>query len=306
MQKLSELNPKLRFNHVKMALASQSATPPVAPTPYRGRLAPSPTGYLHLGHAKTFQAAQDRARAAGGKMVLRIEDLDKERCKPEFRQAIIEDLRWFGLLWDEGPDVGGPSAPYVQSERMAYYASVLDRLRASGFIYPCHCSRRDILRTAGAPHAGDEEPHYPGTCRPQKGIRSTPNESNTVAHWRFAAPYGEKLAFQDGALGVQSAVAGKDFGDFIIWRRDGIPAYQLAVVADDSAMQITEVVRGADLLLSTFRQLLLYRALGWKAPAFYHAPLVLDPVTGERLAKRNAAMSLRELRAKGANPADLA
>jgi glutamyl-tRNA synthetase len=262
---------------------------------YRGRIAPSPTGYLHLGHARTFLTAQERARAAGGTLVLRVEDIDTARCKPEFRDALAEDLHWAGLRWEEGPDGGGPHAPYLQSERKPWHREVLERLRIGGSIYPCRCSRREVLTALCAPHAGDEEPHYPGTCRPPEGAPPALHSLSDV-HWRFRVPHGERLTYEDRALGTQSAVAGVDFGDFIVWRRDDVPAYQLAVVADDAAMEITEVVRGADLLLSTFRQLLLYRALGWTPPTFYHAPLVLDPATGERLAKRHAALSLRELR----------
>ena len=270
---------------------------------YRGRLAPSPTGYLHLGHALTFWAAMQRARERGGRLVLRIEDIDGDRCKQEFREAVIEDLRWFGLSWDEGPDCGGPFAPYTQSERRADHWRMLERLRASGWVYPCRCSRRDVLTALGAPHVGDEEPNYPGTCRPVPG--AAPAATTGEVHWRFRVPHGEKMTFVDGCAGSQTAVAGVDFGDFILWRRDDVPAYQLAVVADDTAMGITEVVRGADLLLSTFRQLLLYRALGWEPPAFYHVPLVIDPATGQRLAKRHASLSLRQLRAAGVDPSSL-
>ena len=244
-----------------------------------------------------------RAKDAGGKLILRIEDIDGDRCKPEFREAIIEDLSWFGLTWDEGPDCGGLHAPYVQSERRAYYRSLLEQLRRDGWVYPCRCSRRDVLSALGAPHAGDEEPNYPGACRPEPGGPYRADPTGEV-HWRFRVPAGECMTFVDGRLGTRHAVAGTDFGDFIVWRRDDVSAYQLAVVADDAAMGITEVVRGEDLLLSTFRQLLLYRALGWEPPAFYHTPLVLDEA-GQRLAKRHAALSLRELRASGANPAAL-
>ncbi len=273
---------------------------------YRGRIAPSPTGYLHLGHAATFRIAQERARNHGGTLVLRIEDIDQARCKPEFRAAVIEDLHWAGLRWSEGPDVGGPYGPYVQSERIDYYRSILEALRQKGYLYPCRCSRREIQQIASAPHAGDEEPLYPGTCRPATlPAEWPPLAPNGQYHWRFRVPAGETLTYHDQALGPQTAVAGVDFGDFVVWRRDDVPAYQLAVVADDHAMKITEVVRGRDLLLSTFRQLLLYRALGWEPPAFYHAPLVLDPATGERLAKRHAALSLRQLRAEGRSPESL-
>ncbi len=289
--------------------------------PYRGRIAPSPTGFLHLGHAATFRIARQRADAAGGKLVLRVEDIDRERCREEFREAIQEDLRWFGLTWEEGPDCGGPFGPYIQSQRWEFHREIREKLRLGGFLYPCRCSRREVLTALGAPHEGDEEPLYPGTCRPKAEARpalslavepependGAGGESKATAahHWRFRVPQGERLSFIDGALGLQTAVAGVDFGDFVVWRRDGIPAYQLAVVADDRAMRITEVVRGADLLLSTFRQLLLYRALGWEAPAFFHTPLVTDPATGQRLAKRHASLSLRELRRKGVRPESL-
>ena len=268
---------------------------------YRGRIAPSPTGFLHLGHARTFWIARERARQAGGRLILRVEDIDAARCKAEFAEALYEDLRWFGFAWDEGPDCGGPFGPYLQSERRALHLTVLERLRAGGFIYPCRCSRRDVLSALGAPHAGEEEPNYPGLCRPKPGDPLAP-AGLTDVHWRFRVPHGERMTFTDAALGAQTAVAGVDFGDFVVWRRDGVPAYQLAVVADDAAMGVTEVVRGADLLLSTFRQLLLYRALGLTPPAFYHAPLLADPATGQRLAKRHDALSLRQLRASGAAP----
>lgn len=267
---------------------------------YRGRLAPSPTGHLHLGHARTFWAAQARARASGGTLVLRIEDLDGPRCRPEFTAAICEDLRWFGLVCDEGPDVGGPLAPYVQSARMELYHAAFTRLRDAGYLFPCACSRRDIAAALSAPHAGDEEPVYPGTCRG----RTAENAVGGRCSWRFRVPDGEAITFTDAWQGAQSFVAGRDFGDFIVWRHDGLPSYQLACVADDAAMSVTEVVRGADLLVSTARQLLLYRALGLPVPAFCHVPLLTDE-KGERLAKRHAALSLRALRAAGAEPAAL-
>lgn len=279
--------------------------------PYRGRIAPSPTGYLHLGHAMTFWTAFRRAAEQKGKLVLRIEDLDGPRCKAEFLEAVFEDLRWFGISWDEGPDCGGPYAPYAQSERRVHYVSVWEKLRAGGFIYPCKCSRKDVMSAVAAPHEGaartpqegEEEPVYPGTCRTAPGTVHDAQGPAGIT-WRFRVPQGEEMAFHDGRLGLQRAVAGRDFGDFVVWRKDDIPAYQLAVVADDAAMKITEVVRGEDLLMSTFRQLLLYRALGLEAPVFYHCPLVRDE-KGGRLAKRSEAMSLRELRNKGAAPEDL-
>jgi glutamyl-tRNA synthetase len=259
---------------------------------YRGRIAPSPTGYLHLGHARTFWTAQERARAHGGKLVLRNEDLDVSRARPEFVRAFIEDLKWFGFTWDEGPDLGGPFAPYNQSERTHLYRAALQTLRERGNVYPCTCSRKDLQSVANAPHAADDEIIYPGTCRSRPGVGAA------RVHWRFRVPDGESITFVDGHFGPQSFIAGKDFGDFVVWRNDDVPAYQLAVVVDDAAMQITEVVRGADLLVSTARQLLLYRALGLTPPSFYHCPLVLDD-RGERLAKRHDSLSLRALRHAG-------
>ena len=277
--------------------------PPEPQSKYRGRIAPSPTGFLHLGHAITFWNAAQRAIARGGKLILRVEDLDRDRCWVEFREAIAEDLLWFGIRWDEGPGCGGPFSPYIQSERRESYFAVWKKLRDGGFIYPCSCSRRDVMGAIAAPHAGDDEPLYPGTCRTGPG--TIPDASEPAgATWRFRVPQGELMTFHDERLGLQKAVAGVDFGDFVVWRKDDIPAYQLAVVADDAAMQITEIVRGEDLLISTFRQLLLYRALGFDAPSFYHCPLVTDD-HGQRLAKRNAALSLRTLREKGADPGQL-
>jgi glutamyl-tRNA synthetase len=273
----------------------------ISSSSYRGRLAPSPTGYLHLGHAKTFRTAWEHAK--GGVLVLRIEDLDSARCKPEFRDAIAGDLHWFGLDWQEGPGIGGPFAPYEQSRRD--YLPAWRALRDSGLIYPCACSRRDVLAALSAPHgeeranSPDDEPFYPGTCR-HRIDEARDFESPAGINWRFRVPDGEAIHFTDGRAGEQCAVAGRDFGDFVIWRKDNIPAYQLAVVVDDSAMQITEVVRGEDLLRSTFRQILIYRALGLTTPVWYHCPLVCDPA-GHRLAKRDHAMSLRELRKGGAN-----
>ena len=270
---------------------------------YRGRLAPSPTGHLHLGHVRTFWVAQERARAAGGGLVLRNDDLDSTRFKMEFVDAMLEDLRWFGFEWSEGPDCGGPCAPYNQSERMEFYRATLEKLRVGNFIYPCTCSRKDIQQAVTAPHADDDELIYPGTCRDKK--LSTPGaQPSTRFAWRFRVPDGETIAFTDGNCGEQKFVAGKDFGDFVVWRGDGVPAYQLACVADDAAMQITEVVRGADLLVSTARQILLYRALGVPVPRFFHCALMLDE-KGVRLAKRHDALSLRTLRELGETPAGL-
>lgn len=268
---------------------------------YRGRLAPSPTGYLHLGHARTFWIAAQRAMAADGTLVLRIEDLDPGRSKAAYVSAMIEDMHWLGLEWQEGPDCAGAYGPYVQSARSTFYRAAFEQLRQTGAIYPCSCSRQDVLRALQAPHAGDEEPVYPGTCRNRP--TGEPRADQRV-NWRFWVPDGETIRFNDTLMGPQEYVAGKDFGDFVVWRNDGVPSYQLAVVVDDAAMKITEVVRGADLLLSTARQLLLYRALGLNVPAFCHCPLMTD-AAGVRLAKRHDALSLRTLRAQGMDPRQL-
>ena len=279
-------------------------TRPRTPGPaYRGRLAPSPTGLLHLGHARTFWVAQQRARAPGGSLILRNEDIDSTRFKLEFVPQMIEDLRWFGFEWQEGPDCGGPFAPYHQSERFHLYRAALEKLRAGGFIYPCTCSRKDIRDAASAPNAENEEPIYPGTCR-KKNLSTLNSQPSTRFNWRFRVPDGETISFTDANFGLQTSVAGKDFGDFVVWRHDDVPAYQLACVVDDAAMRITEVVRGADLLVSTARQLLLYRALKLTPPGFFHCPLVLDE-KGQRLAKRHDALSLRALREQGKSPAEL-
>jgi glutamyl-tRNA synthetase len=253
-----------------------------------------------LGHARTFWTAQQRARAAGGALILRNDDLDAARFKLEFVEAMLEDLRWFGFDWSEGPDVGGAFAPYNQSERMDFYRAALEQLRAGDFVYPCTCSRKDIQSAVAAPHAGDEGVIYPGTCR---GNRRSEVGGRKFT-WRLQVPDGEAISFIDGHFGPRKFVAGKDFGDFVVWRGDGVPAYQLACVVDDAAMRITEVVRGADLLLSTARQILLYRALGLPVPAFYHCDLMVDE-QGERLAKRHDSLSLRALRAQGRTPEEL-
>ncbi len=206
---------------------------------------------------------------------------------------MFEDMRWLGLRWDEGPDLGGPFAPYTQSERLKIYREAFERLRVAGTLFPCTCSRKDVLAAAGAPHGGDDEPVYPGTCRMRGGSEGV--------NWRFRVPDGEVLEFSDGNLGLQRAEAGTDFGDFLVWRKDGLPSYQLACAVDDASMRITEVVRGSDLVGSTFRQLLIVRALGWNSPSYFHCPLVLDE-TGRRLAKRDSSTTLLGLRQAGATP----
>ena len=298
------------------------------PQTYRGRLAPSPTGLLHLGHARTFWTAAQRASERHGQLIFRNEDLDSQRCRPEFVKAMFEDLRWLGIEWTEGPDRGGSLGPYAQSERRMHYLEAWQKLRDLGLIYPCTCSRKDVAQSAGAPNDLDDEPVYPGKCRPPQRCSAPPDRvEDPLPHetcgdsrlgcpamakpnapfepaglnWRFRVTDGEEIAFTDLHLGPQRMIAGRNFGDFIVWRRDDVPAYQLAVVVDDAAMRITEVVRGADLLKSTARQLLLFRALGFSAPDYYHCDLIRDDA-GVRLAKRHDALSIRELRELGWTP----
>ncbi|HEY1109298.1 MAG TPA: glutamate--tRNA ligase family protein, partial [Opitutaceae bacterium] len=244
-------------------------------------------------HARTFWIAHRRARSAGGAILLRNDDLDRARCRPEFVAAMQEDLRWLGLDWD------GPL--YSQSERLPLYRAALQRLHDARLIFPCTRSRRDVLEAAGAPHEGghDDEPLYPKEFRPPADAPLPPLCDRISVNWRFRVPDDATLTFTDGACGSQTAVTGRDFGDFLVWRKDDTPSYQLATTVDDIDLGITEVVRGADLIKSTFRQLLLFTALGHPAPAFYHAPLMLD-ASGQRLAKRHDALALRTLREQGA------
>ena len=182
-------------------------------TEYRGRIAPSPTGFLHIGHAVTFWRAQERARAAGGKLVLRIEDLDRDRCRREFADAIIEDLHWFGLDWDEGPDIGGPFAPYIQSQRRSRYLEAWEKLRLGGLIYPCKCSRKDVADASLAPHDENEEPIYPGTCRPRPP-RSLASTADVVAAAVSAAGQRRNSAASDGGSYSDCKGHWQRIGDF--------------------------------------------------------------------------------------------
>jgi glutamyl/glutaminyl-tRNA synthetase len=263
---------------------------------YIGRLAPSPTGLLHLGHAATFWQAFTRAREHGGILLLRNDDLDTQRSKVHFAEAMLEDLAWLGIDW---------RLPVVnQSERLPLYRRAFEQVAAAGLIYECTCSRKDLARLAQAPHEDDDsEPLYDSHCRANV-VQNPANAPAQGAAYRFRVPDGEAIAFTDGNLGEQRFIAGKDFGDFVLWSRDGIPSYQLACVVDDSAMCITEVVRGRDLLKSTARQILLQRALGFATPAYFHTRLLTDE-HGIRLAKRHDALALRTLRERGLSPAEV-
>ncbi len=255
-------------------------------TPYRGRIAPSPTGLLHLGHARTFWIAAQRA--AVGTLLFRNEDLDPHRSTAAFTTAMIEDLAWLGIHWH--PPI------VTQSQRIPLYREALTQLLRTGHIYPCTCSRKNLACMISAPHE-DDEPIYNNRCRPA----TPPTTLQPNINYRFRVPDNETIRFADNNLGPQQFTTGQDFGDFLIWRKDDLPSYQLACVVDDASMHITEVVRGRDLLKSTARQLLLYRALGLTPPSFFHTELMRDP-TGQRLAKRHDALSLRTLRESGLTP----
>jgi glutamyl-tRNA synthetase len=263
---------------------------------YVGRLAPSPTGLLHLGHARTFWVAYQRALAADGWLWLRDEDLDAQRVRAEFSAAMKEDLLWLGVRWER---------EMRQSERVPLYREAMERLVRAGLAYRCTCSRKDLQAAMQAPHEdANDEPVYSGRCRERASERTF----DAGANYRLRVPDGERIAFVDGNAGLQSFLAGcgaeAEFGDFLVWRKDGLPSYQLACVVDDAATGITEVVRGADLLKSTARQMLLQRALGLPTPRYFHCELVRDEA-GTRLAKRHDTLSLRGLRERGLSAADV-
>jgi glutamyl-tRNA synthetase len=263
--------------------------------PYRGRLAPSPTGLLHLGHAATFWQAFTRAHDRSGTLLLRIEDLDTQRSKPHFTEAILEDLAWLDISWQ--------SPVLYQSQHLPRYREALDQLLITGQIYPCHCSRKDLAGMMHAPHEDtDDEPVYPGICRVASHEHKTSFQQGS--NYRFRIPDSESITFVDRNLGSRSFIAGKDLGDFLIWRKDGLPSYQLACVVDDAYTNITEVVRGRDLLKSTARQILLQRALNLPTPAYFHTRLLVDG-HGIRLAKRHDALAIRTLRQQGLTPAEV-
>lgn len=261
-----------------------------------GRYAPSPTGDLHLGNLRTALEAWRDARARGGLFLLRIEDLDTPRTVPGSEARLIEDLRWLGIDWDEGPDLpggGGPAGPYRQSERLDLYRAALVRLADAGLVYGCTCSRKD-LREASAPH-GPEGPIYPGTCR-DRGI-----DLDADCALRFRVDRAPLVEFTDLELGPQRFHLEEMSGDFIVRRRDGLFAYQLACALDDALMGITHVVRGADLLASTPRQIALLKALSLPVPLYRHIPLVAD-AEGRRMSKRDGSQSVRSLREAGMSP----
>lgn len=264
----------------------------------RGRLAPSPTGRMHLGNAWAFLLAWLAARSVGGEVVLRLEDIDPDRSRLEFAEELLRDLSWLGLDWDEGPDLGGAHGPYEQSGRLGAYAAALEQLEQAGRVYPCFCTRKELRSLASAPHADDGSATYPGTCR------SLTHEKREAFLRQGRRPAlrlrcdNSVVCFDDLLAGPQRLSLADCGGDFALRRSDGVFAYQLAVVLDDLAMNITQVVRGEDILTSTPRQMYLYRLLGAPAPQYAHLPLVLDH-EGERLAKRHNALALAALRDSG-------
>ncbi len=267
-----------------------------------GRFAPTPSGRMHLGNLLCALLAWLSARAAGGRVVLRIEDLDPGRSSPDMARRIEEDFLFLGLDWDEGGSRGGPHAPYFQSQRTAWYTELYEKLRARGLVYPCFCSRA-ALHAAEAPHTADGEPLYTGRCRTLSAADIAAGYRRRPPAMRLIMP-DKVVRFTDGHYGEQAQRLAAECGDIVLRRADGVFAYQLAVVADDAAMGITEVVRGRDLLASTPRQLYLYELFGWEPPRFRHVPLLLAP-DGRRLAKRDADLDLDALRARGLTAADI-
>lgn len=267
-----------------------------------GRLAPSPTGHLHLGNAWAFWAAWLGARAAGGRVVLRIEDIDPARARAEYTDALVDDLTWLGLDWDIGPGRSADPAAYTQSLREDLYAEALRFLESRGAVYPCYCTRKELRGLAGAPHVDDAGAPYPGTCRVLgPAERAAREAAGRRAALRLACPEDTVWPFQDMTAGPQAMTLAECGGDFALRRSDGVFAYQLAVVADDIAMGVTQVARGRDILPSTPRQMYLYSLFGADPPRYAHLPLVRDH-EGERLAKRHASLTLRALRGAGVRP----
>lgn len=301
-------HPGVGFSETNPARGSQDVPEPSGTAPNSvaasspiGRLAPSPTGGLHLGHARTFLVAWLAVRSAGGRLVLRVEDIDASRIRPGATEAAISDLRWLGLDWDEGPDVGGAHAPYLQSERRDRYDEALETLKRRELVYPCTCSRADIARSASAPHEGEEGPRYPGTCS-TRSVVDADSLAGRPFCWRFRTT-SRPIPWRDLVRGP-SIVDPSSSGDFLVGRSSGEPAYQLAVVCDDAAMAVNQVIRGDDLMASTPKQILLYEALGLETPSFGHVPIVVG-LDGRRLAKRDESIKLSTLRERGLEPGQI-
>ncbi|MDJ0837490.1 MAG: tRNA glutamyl-Q(34) synthetase GluQRS [Acidobacteriota bacterium] len=285
-----------------------SATPPFDQLPEEygvcGRYAPSPTGPLHLGNARTALIAWLQARLHGGRFIMRTEDLDLPRARKESYGQILDNLHWLGLDWDEGPRLGGAHGPYLQSQRHSLYQKALNLLIDRDLAFACYCSRKDIIAASGAPHRRGRTHLYPGTCRDNHRERPGTNpKTGRPPAWRLRAP-NRDIALVDRIAGPFSQNLAEDVGDFVLQRTDGLFGYQLAVVVDDILMGMTDVVRGADLLDSTPRQVYLYELFGFPAPRFWHVPLLLDE-EGKRMAKRDGSTSIMEARQNGMKPEEL-
>lgn len=267
----------------------------------RCRYAPSPSGPLHLGNARTALLCGLHAYLLEGTLILRMEDLDRPRTKPGSVEQIFDDLHWMGLDWDEGPKEGGPAGPYTQSERDHFYEAALEGLKQRGLLFPCYCSRKDIIEAGRAPHGAGRTHLYPGTCRdlPLDAPPPAGKEGRKPA-WRLRAP-DRMILHEDAVLGPRRQNLAEDVGDFVMRRNDDIFGYQLAVVVDDIMMGVTDVMRGADLADSSARQIHLFELLGAPAPRFWHVPLMRD-ADGARMAKRNGSASIAEFREGGGTP----
>ncbi|HYC54921.1 MAG TPA: tRNA glutamyl-Q(34) synthetase GluQRS [Candidatus Binatia bacterium] len=288
--------------------ADASAASADAPSrPPRGRYAPSPTGLLHVGNARTALAAWLSVRSRGGTFILRIEDIDRPRAVPGMAEAAVEDLAWLGLDWDEDPFKGGPFGPYTQSQRTEHYERALQILHEEGRLFPCRLSRKELAGIASAPHAGEEGPPYPASARPSQvaagWYETLQRQKSPDAAIRFRV-HDRPVRFVDRVHGSIEENVTDTVGDFVLKRRDGLYAYQLAVVVDDWLMEVDEVVRGADLLSSTARQIQLIEALGAPRPEYAHVPLVVAE-DGARLSKRDGALTLRALRERGVRPEEV-
>ncbi|AWP27022.1 MULTISPECIES: tRNA glutamyl-Q(34) synthetase GluQRS [Paenibacillus] len=269
-------------------------------TPIRGRFAPTPSGKMHIGNALTALLGWLQIRSMNGQYILRIEDIDTQRSRQELTVEILRDLEWLGLDWDEGPGRDGDYGPYHQAARQALYEREITKLQHNHLLYPCYCSRADITAASRAPHGiASEGLRYPGTCRYLSEEEATIRKLRKKPSLRMKVPQ-QRVSFIDGIAGAQSHLL-SDGGDFVVRRADDMISYQLAVVVDDALMDITHVLRGADLLDSTPRQLLLYQALGYEPPQFAHTPLMVD-AEGRRLAKRTRGLSLSFLRGQGVKP----
>jgi glutamyl/glutaminyl-tRNA synthetase len=266
-------------------------------SPYIGRYAPTPSGWLHKGHASTFGWAKKRADQVGGKIYLRIEDIDPARCRENYVDGILEDMTWLGLKWDNDPR--SVKGWIRQSEQKQLYLDVLSKLHTAGWIYPCQLSRKEIRGHPETKTSPSGEILFPKVLRGGVNMERS-SELNLYQNWRFAVPETD-VVFRDLRLGEKRYLPGRDFSDFLVWGKNGFPSYELAVVVDDHLSAISEVVRGEDLLVSTARQLLIYAALEWNPPAFFHCPLVCDE-QGKRLGKRFDSLSIRELRQQGLCP----